>query len=79
VKTEPRPLAPEDKTLLNEYLATLAVRPNNTPRLFAIGFLGLPGSGKSTLADLLGSTLGLPVDRSDQIRRFLNFKGLPWW
>jgi len=45
--------------------------------VFAICFLGLPGSGKSTVADMLGTVLGLPVNRSDQIRRFLNAKGFP--
>lgn len=73
----PPPLSPEDQALLDEYLATLTMSPNNTPRLFAIGFLGLPGSGKSTLADMLGKDLDLPVNRSDQIRRFLNNKGFP--
>lgn len=72
-----KPLLPEEKLLLNEYLASLEMHPHNTPRLFAIGFLGLPGSGKSTLADILGSRLHLPINRSDQIRRFLNRKGFP--
>jgi predicted kinase len=73
----PRPLPPEDVALLGEYLATLTMCPNNTAHLFAIGFLGLPGSGKSTLADILSNELKLPVNRSDQIRRFLNAKGFP--
>ena len=68
-------LAPADQCLLDDYLSTLDMRPNNANRLFAIGFLGLPGSGKSTLADALGQRLGLPVNRSDQIRRYLNAKG----
>jgi predicted kinase len=72
-----RPLSPNDQYLLDEYLATLEVCPHNTPSLFAVGFLGLPGSGKSTLADMLGQRLGVPVNRSDQIRRYLNSKGFP--
>lgn len=72
-----RPLSPNDQHLLDEYLATLEVSPYNTSRLFAVGFLGLPGSGKSTLADMLGQRLGVPVNRSDQIRRYLNSKGFP--
>lgn len=73
----PAALTPEDKALLDEYLATITVQPDNTPRLFAIGFIGLPGTGKSTLADRIGHDLGLPVNRSDQIRRFLNSKDFP--
>lgn len=73
----PSALTPDDKVLLDEYLDTISVQPNNTPRLFAIGFIGLPGTGKSSLADKIGRDLGLPVNRSDQIRRFLNSKGFP--
>lgn len=73
----PATLTPKDKAFLDEFLATITVRPHNTPRLFAIGFIGLPGTGKSTLADIIGHDLGLPVNRSDQIRRFLNLKGFP--
>lgn len=73
----PATLTPEDKALLDEYVAMINVRPHNTPRLFAIGFIGLPGTGKSTIADILGRDLELPVNRNDQIRRFLNLKGFP--
>ncbi len=73
----PTALTPQDKVLLDEYLATIRIEPNNTPHLFAIGFVGLPGTGKSTLADMIGRDLRLPVNRSDQIRRFLNQKGFP--
>lgn len=70
-------LTPEDRALLNEYLATITIDPNNTSRLFAIGFIGLPGTGKSTLANMISHDLKLPLNRSDQIRRFLNSKGFP--
>jgi adenylate kinase family enzyme len=75
-KTHPE-LSPEDRALLQGYLARQAIFPGNTPRLFAIGFLGLPGSGKSTLADMIGDDFNLPVNRSDQIRRYLNDHGFP--
>jgi len=77
MRKAPKPLSLEGQALLDKYLATLTIYPDNTPRLFAIGFLGLPGSGKSTVADMLGRMLGLPVNRNDQIRRFLNAKGFP--
>lgn len=70
-------LSPEDKALLDGYLSGLSMYPNNTRSLFAIGFLGLPGSGKSTLADMIGDRFRLPVNRSDQIRRYLNAQGFP--
>jgi len=70
-------LLPEDEALLDGYLAELPMHPQNTNRLFAIGFLGLPGSGKSTLADAIGGEFDLPVNRSDQIRRYLNTLGFP--
>lgn len=68
-------LSPEDQSLLDGYLTKLQMYPNNTLRLFAVGFLGLPGSGKSTVADMIGHQFDLPVNRSDQIRRYLNEVG----
>jgi predicted kinase len=76
-RATPPPLNQSDQQLLDTYLESLTTAPRNTPRLFAIGFLGLPGTGKSTLANALHDRLGLPLNRSDQIRRYLNSIGFP--
>lgn len=47
-----------------------------TPKLFSIGFIGITGVGKSYVAELLSDKTGILITRNDNIRRFLNEKGI---
>lgn len=52
-------------------LATLDKMPAPARRLVLIAMTGLPGSGKSTVAEAIHRRFGLPVLRSDAVRKQL--------
>lgn len=60
---------------IDTYLQTIPIPSQRTPKLFVLGFFGLPGSGKSTVTAALAAQLDLYVASNDQIRRWLNAQG----
>lgn len=63
--------------LLSKFLGQIRVKPENTKKLFSIGFIATTGVGKSTVSKEIANRLGLFVGSNDQIRRFLNNEGFP--
>ena len=70
---KPRTLSKAD--VFDLFMSSKEWKPNNTRRLFALTFIGLPGTGKSYISERLSGLLGVPVCSNDEIRRFLNKLG----
>jgi dephospho-CoA kinase len=64
-----------DEQLIEKFIRTIEVKPANTKKLFAIGFIGLTGSGKSFVAQKISQKLNLYIASNDRIRRFFNELG----
>lgn len=65
-----------DQQLIADYIKTIKAKPYNTKKLFAIGFIGLIGVGKSFVAKKIAEKIGLYITSNDNIRRFLNQRGI---
>jgi len=67
----------DENILVEKYINQIKVDPENTKKLFAIGFIATTGVGKSTTSQKIAERLGLFVASNDEIRRFLNKEGIP--
>ena len=62
--------------LFSEFSKSIDYKSGNTKKLFTIRFIGLNGTGKTYIAKILSEKLNLYIASNDEIRRFLNKKGL---
>lgn len=62
--------------LFGEFTKSIRYPSNNSRKLFTIRFIGLNGVGKTHVAKILSRKLNLYIASNDEIRRFLNRKGL---
>ena len=65
----------QDSYYIQKYLDTLDLKPNNTKKLFVLGFICLPGTGKSYISNILEKKLDLGLSGGDDIRAFLDKEG----